>query len=507
VSHKSIVDSRDISIAKYELERFIIGDPFDLYEDGLLIASIEPSNCTAEVSFGKLILSCWGDDWSRSWRIIDCIPSADLLHLLCTRKMGLVHCVVQLRRTKHFASIPGLSRREFALKLTALIKSKLAGFRIEHSVLARDDRRNLSGLHVRMILKHYNKTIAAIGVSDCELQANVDAVLGSGIIWLDELRKRRPVNRLILFVPRNRTDTIATRLTAVTIPAASVSLFAVDQVVENLEPISAFDQGDLADAMRRVAKKALWPRDHTIAPEVFTVTDSIVQLAPDIIETSRRGSWIVASIRGLEFARISIRTLRVEFGVGEERKKLSDRNYSELQNLVRSIADVRTADSDGLNDILFRSHGERWLESEIKHDITAIDATLDPRYVYAQVPAYRGENRAFIDVLTTTRNGRLVIVELKISESSEFPFQALDYWLRVEWHRQRGDFQRRGYFAGLKIADAQPLLYLVAPLFRFHASTKLIAGVIASDVPVLRIGINEDWRRGVRVLLRERLNR
>ena len=358
-----------------------------------------------------------------------------------------------------------------------------------------------------MILKHQQKTVAAVGVADCELQANVDAVLSSGIIWLDQLQRTRSrIDRLILFVPRNRSDTIATRLTAVKPGGATVSIFEFDQALENLEPMAAFDQGDLADAMRRVARKALWPRDHTVGPEVFALVDSVVQLAPQVIETNRRGSWIVASIRGLEFARVSIRGLRVEFGTGEERRKLTDRNRADLEMLVSSIIEIRKAGSDRFNDLLFRSQGERWLESEVRHDITSIDATLDPRYVYAQVPAYRGENRSFIDVLTTTRTGRLVIVELKISENSEFPFQALDYWLRVEWHRQRGDFQRRGYFAGLETADVPPLLYLVAPLFRFHATTKLIGGAISQNVPVLRIGINEDWRKGVRVLLRERLN-
>jgi hypothetical protein len=98
-------------------------------------------------------------------------------------------------------------------------------------------------------------------------------------------------------------------------------------------------------------------------------------------------------------------------------------------------------------------------------------------------------------------------MELKVSEETEFPLQGLDYWLRVEWHRARGDFHRRGYFEGLSLIDAPPLLYLVAPLFRFHETTKLIAGAIHERVPVYRIGLNEDWRREVRVLLRERLNK
>jgi hypothetical protein len=182
-------------------------------------------------------------------------------------------------------------------------------------------------------------------------------------------------------------------------------------------------------------------------------------------------------------------------------------NQSRLERLVSEIIAKRDADSDDRNDQIFRAQSERWLESLIRRDVSVIDASLDSRYVYSQVPAYRGEQRSFIDLLAVTREGRLAVIELKVAEDSEFPFQGLDYWLRVEWHRLRGDFQRRGYFEGIKLADAAPVLYLVAPLFRFHATTRLLASQLSERVPVYRIGINEDWRAGVRALLTERLNK
>jgi hypothetical protein len=174
--------------------------------------------------------------------------------------------------------------------------------------------------------------------------------------------------------------------------------------------------------------------------------------------------------------------------------------------LVSEIIVKRDAGSDFRNDPIFRSQSERWLESITRRDVSVIDASLDGRYSYSQVPAYRGQQRSYIDLLAVTREGRLVVIELKVAEDSEFPFQGLDYWLRVEWHRLRDDFLRRGYFKGVTLADAAPMIYLVAPLFRFHATTRLIAGSISDRAPVYRIGINEDWRAGVRVLLSERLN-
>jgi hypothetical protein len=496
--------AEDLSQVRYELELFLLAGEFELFEDKRLVASIGAGRAAADVSYGKLILSCWSDEWSRSWRVVGCTVKGESLLLQCTKQMGLTRCVLELRRgPSEQAAV--LSRAEYASRLASMIEWNLPDFRVEHSVIARDDRRHLSGVHVRMILKHHGKIVAGIGAGERELQQNVDAALSAGILWLEELRrKHQSVERLLIFAPSGRTATIATRLTVVR--GAVASLYQVDEAAGRIEPVAAFDQGDLEDAMKRASKRAMWPRDHTLGREVYTQVDSVVQLAPDMIDTARRGGWVVASIRGLEFARVSIRSQRVEFGSPEKQQRLNDKNRAQLGELIHSIIESRNGDSNQRGDLLFRAQSERWLESMIRRNVTSLDATLDPRYVYQQVPAYRGEQRSFIDLLGATRQGRLAIIELKVTEDSEFPFQALDYWLRVEWHRKRGDFQRRGYFTGLDIADRAPLLYLVAPLFRFHASTKLIAGAISNRVPVYRIGLNEDWRNGVKVLLRERIN-
>jgi hypothetical protein len=95
---------------------------------------------------------------------------------------------------------------------------------------------------------------------------------------------------------------------------------------------------------------------------------------------------------------------------------------------------------------------------------------------------------------------------LKVAEDAELPMQGLDYWLKVEWHRRRGDFQRRGYFPDVKIADEPTLLFLVSPLLRFHPTFDLVVGWIDRKVPAYKVGINDNWRSGVKVLLKERVN-
>ncbi len=502
VSDSKVILTEELSRIRYDLELFLMGGGFDLYEDERFIAAVQPGRVAVDLSYGKIILSCWGTDWSRAWRITSREAAADGLRLRCAKQMGRSSCLLKLTRGKP-QSNPAISRGDFARRLAMMIESNFAGYRVERAVAARDDTRHLTGVHARLIIKHRGKTIAAVGCDRGETQAAVDALLTTGLTWLDRLRKKHPiVGRLIIFAPRGRATTLATRLTCVQIAGATLSLAEVDDASGRIEQVSAFDQGDLADNLKR----AVWPRNQNIPPDISGLIDPILNLAAADIDTDRKGNWITLSIRGLEFARVSIKDRRVEFGIETPRKRLDDSNRRELQKLVRACVSARSDDSDLRNDPLYRSQPERWLETIIRRDVTCVDPTLDPRYAYSQVPAYRGEHRSFIDLLTTTREGRLVVMELKVAEDAEFVFQGVDYWLRVEWHRRRGDFERRGYFKGLKIADSAPLLYLVAPLMRFHATTRNVARAISDRVPVYRIGINEDWRGGVRVLLTERLN-
>ncbi|MCI0487413.1 MAG: hypothetical protein L0229_12540 [Blastocatellia bacterium] len=498
--------TEDIGRLRYELELFLLGGEFDLYEDDRFIAASEPDRIEAEVSYNKLIFSCWGEGWSRSWRVTGCDATPERLRLECTKQMGRTRCTVELRRAPEGAET-FRSRSEFAAELATLIEANLAGFRVEHAIAARDDRLHISGTHARLTLKLRGRVIAGIGVSSLESQATIDHTLAAGILWLDALsRKHKSIDRLLIFAPRGRAITIATRMTVVHPPGASISLYEVDEEKKLIEPVAAFDQGDVADHLSRAAVRALWARDKALPIKVSELIGSIARLAPGLVEAHIRGNRVKLSIRGLEFARVSTNRQTIEFGIDESKKKLNDANRRELEELVSEIVSRRRADSTHRNETVFRARSEAWLESLIRRDVTVLDPALDPRFAYSQVPAYRGEQRTFIDLLAATRYGRLAVIELKAAEDAEFPFQGLDYWLRVEWHLARGDFQRRGYFRGLRLTDSPPLLYLVAPLFRFHATTKLIASSVSDRVPVYRIGINEDWRAGVRVLLSERLN-
>jgi len=153
---------------------------------------------------------------------------------------------------------------------------------------------------------------------------------------------------------------------------------------------------------------------------------------------------------------------------------------------------------------LFRLRPERWLESLVVGDVSMVDEQLEPRPLYSQVPAFSAADRAMIDVLTTTRGGRLAVVELKADEDIHLPLQGLDYWSRVEWHHSRGEFPRFGYFADRELSPEAPLLFLVAPAFHVHPATDVLLRYISPEIEWEFVGIDERWREAVKVVFRKR---
>ena len=167
------------------------------------------------------------------------------------------------------------------------------------------------------------------------------------------------------------------------------------------------------------------------------------------------------------------------------------------------MAARRIANGGERGDPLFRMCPERWLESLITRDVRGIDERLDPRFVYSQVPAFASTDRAMIDVLTCTLDGRLAILELKADEDIHLPLQGLDYWARVRYHQNEGGFVRNGYFAGRELSAAPPLLYLVAPALRTHPATDTLLRYLSPQIQWTVAQVDERWRDAVRVVNRK----
>ena len=192
----------------------------------------------------------------------------------------------------------------------------------------------------------------------------------------------------------------------------------------------------------------------------------------------------------------------ITFGVRPEERILTPENEKEFGDLVRLAAIVRHKDGPK-NHALWRMHPERWLESLVFNDITALDGRLRPEFVYSQVPAFAAADRAMIDILAETNDGRLAVIELKADEDLQLPLQGVDYWSRVAWHQARGEFSHFGYFPGRSIAPQKPLLMLVAPAMRVHPTTDIILRYLSPEIDLQVLGIAENWREELKVVFRK----
>ena len=111
--------------------------------------------------------------------------------------------------------------------------------------------------------------------------------------------------------------------------------------------------------------------------------------------------------------------------------------------------------------------------------------------MYDQVFAHTAAQHGILDLLGSTRAGRLAILELKTTE--DLPLQAADYWSRIRRHQEAGHLARYGYFPGVQLQ----------PTLRFHPSTDVLLEFLHPEMEVIRIGLAESWRCGLRVMMRQ----
>jgi hypothetical protein len=174
-----------------------------------------------------------------------------------------------------------------------------------------------------------------------------------------------------------------------------------------------------------------------------------------------------------------------------------------LKDLLQHLENYRHPLATETRHALYRAQPERWLEALVREDVTRVDAALDPRFVYSQVFAHAGGEHGILDLLSVTRSGRIAVLELKASEHIHLPLQAASYWLHISRHLDQRDFARYGYFPGVELQAAPPLVYLVAPALRFHPSTDTLLRYLSPAMESTRVGLAESWRRGLRVVMRQ----
>jgi hypothetical protein len=276
--------------------------------------------------------------------------------------------------------------------------------------------------------------------------------------------------------------------------------------------LELYERDPVCDVLTKLDVRSVGNIDSWIVPQRETQSlldcalpalEPIIALAPRaiVVHPSVPYKEVCLRFRGLAIA--AWKDGRVFFGTSECREELTSSSRPALKKLLNDLGTHRHPLASDTRHTLYRAQAERWLEASIREDVTRIDAQLDARFVYAQVFANAGGEHGILDLLTVTRGGRLAIIELKATEHIHLALQAAGYWRHVQHHLQREDLSRSGYFPGVPLQAAPPLVYLVAPALRFHPATDELLRFLAPEIEIVRVGLAESWRRGVRVVMRQ----
>lgn len=479
-------------------------------EDGAVAFDLGHSKYSISGEHNKCLLHLWSAERNTVRRVLDAEIKNGTLRLAVqrlgqSRPSKLEICRERDRRSP---SAKKACRAAYEQKLRRALERHFAGYTISRLTTHIDLEKSFGPIYARGLLRKGQSGFALLGVNAQETQASIDAALTFGILWLDACRQSQAgkvlVEGLHLFVPNGCSALVRERMANLNRAAAKWSLFELDERHDALVEVDCTDRGNVATRLVHAPNEAATlerfadsiARIKIILPNCEVAVLSVAELA---------FRW-----RGLEFARArmgaEVVTFRAKeeivFGVGPEERILEDRNWQFFVQLLGALRDARHPYGPRPHP-LFRMHPERWLESLVVSDVSVIDERLDSGHPYSQVPAFSGADRAMLDVLTTTREGRLAVVELKADEDIHLPLQGLDYWARVEWHHARGEFPRFGYFPGRQLSPEKPLLFLVAPALHVHPATDTLLRYISPDIPWEFVGIDERWREAVKVLFRK----
>ena len=480
-------------------------------EDGAVAFDLTRSKYSISGEYNKCLLHLWSAERNVVRRVLDAeVKNATLR--LAVQRLGQsrpTKLEICRERDRRSPSAKKAARAAYEHKLRRTLERHFPAFTIARLSTGMDLEKSFGPVYARGLLRQGRSAFAILGVNARETQASVDAALTFGILWLDVCRQSQAGNVLVeglkLFVPQGTSALVRERMANLNREAAKWTLYELDERHDALVEIDCADRGN-------VTTRLLYAADEQAARERFA--ESIVKiqnLLPHCKVAVLSAAEIAFRWRGLEFARArlgaeagSFRDIQeIVFGVGAEEKILEDRNEGRFSELVNCLRDVRHPYGPHQHP-LWRMHPERWLESLVVSDVCVVDEKLDSSRLYSQVPAFSAADRAMIDVLTTTRDGRLAIVELKADEDIHLPLQGLDYWSRVEWHHARGEFPRFGFFEDRELSTEKPLLFLVAPALHVHPATDKLLRYFSPEIEWEFVGIDERWREGVRVVFRKR---
>jgi hypothetical protein len=495
------------------LQEFLAGSSGGVViEDEQVVFDLQSARHSISAERGRCLLHLWSEERNVVREVLEAELKQGTLTLSVRGFAKARPHRMELRRDSDCRNQTArkAGRSRYARLLERVLRRHSPDWALDRSRLAisMDLERSFSPVYARGLVRKGRSAFAVLGVNQQETQASVDAALTFGLLWLEDCRAREAgrsaVEGLRLYVPRSASTTLQIRTAHLNRASAKFQIFELNEADESLLEIDTCDYGNIDTRLVGLL-------DPVRTRSRFAKTiGKIRDLVPHAEIAVLGATDLAFRLHGLEFARVRLVNIpgtfatqeEVTFGVAGFQARLNGETEPVFAEYVRTLAEARNADGNR-HDPLWRMYPERWMESLVFKNVQAIHAHLDPAQVYSQVPAFSASDRAMIDVLSCTYDRRLAVVELKADEDIHLPLQGLDYWARVHWHHQRGEFQQFGYFPGVELSPQPPLLFLVAPSLRVHPALETVLRYFSPKLDWTLVGLDERWRDGIKVVFRK----
>jgi hypothetical protein len=487
-------------ILDHALSRMARSGRLDVRENGIGLPALENFRYEVHPNGPHALLHLWSDDRNLIRQVLRVVSEKPERLALEVARIGRRRPVrLDFLAAARKSSAARVTRERFRWRFRELLMQQFPDESIISLTAAPDLEHSLSGNYVRGIVKDASRAWAVIAAAPDEAASTYDGLLAFGLLWLHRARESRPgapVRGLRLFFPQGSGRVTAHRLAALS-DGDAIELHEYAPASWKARKLDGRDVGNLQTwiASRRDAESAMQAASSFI--------ESVRRIVPNAIHADAipGTNHVAVRFHGLLFARWQPEG--IFFGVGDPKTMLCPSRQSEFDRLISRLSTHRSPLSDDTSHPYFRAQPERWLEALAASDLSHLDAQLNPRYAYSQVPALHVGDRRVMDLVAITRDTRLVVIELKAQEDLHMVLQAVDYWLRVRWHHSERHFSRYGYFPGIELDPRPPRLLLVAPALRLHPATDILLRYVKPEIEITRIGLSEQWRRGLQVVLRQ----
>jgi hypothetical protein len=455
--------------------------------------ALAPGAYGLELRSGKVWIEVWSETRTLSRRILAIERHATgVLDCIIQRfggKTGKLTILDLERPQTAHRSHRGM-RESFAERFRRMLSRQFPAWEISSLSSSLDLQRSFSSVFPRARLQRGNHQIAALA---CPSAEDEEELLSFALIWYDHVRihsRSRTGIELCLFLPEGSAKLSAHRLRWLTGQSLHSRIFLFNEHGSAGE----VDPRDLGNVETRVASTYAAP------PLDDSTTELIAQLSriPGVGYSPELSGAISVRFRGLEFARIERDRLMV--GI-EDRREVNACHTEEVANFAAHLATLFPGTQGAAHGSEApATFAERWLETSVRSHLPLIDPSLLTDLVHGQVLTLAAGDRDLIDLLAISSSGRLSVLELKAAEDIHLPMQALDYWTHVAWHAERGELKH--LFPAAAIGGRMPKLALIAPALAFHPSNATILRYFSPEIEVERIGVNSDWQKNFRVVLR-----